>query len=144
MRFRVFGCRKFGHLLSEREDRELTRSEEHFLDRHRVVCDGCRREEAAARRSLNMLRAAALDVSPGKGFDERLMRRIRVHRVRESIGYWSPALFGSAIACMSLLVMLHLLAAPPVGRSVGYPNGEARRTTLYPSLELSHVPRFDR
>jgi hypothetical protein len=92
-----------------------------------------------------MLRAAAMDVAPGRGFDERLIRRMRVHRVRESLGYWSPALLGSAIACMALLVTLHLLAAPQTVRGTGLPTGEARRTAdPFPSLELRHVPHFDR
>lgn len=145
MKIRVFGCRKFGRLLNEREDRALTAFELHFLARHRTVCDRCKKEESASQLSLNMLRAATMDVAPGRGFDERLIRRVRIHRVRESLGYWSPAILGSAIACMALLVTLHLLATPATARGTGLPTGQARRTAdPFPSLELGHLPRFDR
>jgi len=145
MRVRLFGCRKFGRLLNEREDRQLSEVELQFLGRHRSVCSSCRREEAASQLSLNMLRAAALDIAPGNGFDERLMRRLRITRVRESLSYWSPALVGSAIACLTLLVTLQLLSGSRTSNSASMPNGEARRdTTSFPQLELKQLPPFGR
>ena len=145
MKTRLFGCGKFVRLLSDREDRSLSDNELSFLQRHRLVCQKCNREEAAFHKSLNMLRAAAMDPTPARGFDERLIRRVRVLRVKESIGYWSPALLGSAVACMALLVTLHLLASPRTSGSAYIPSGEALRTVPeFPSLELSKLPRFVR
>lgn len=141
MTVRLFGCRKFGRLLNEREDRKLSSGEELFLERHRAACDNCRREESASQLSLNMLRAARLDVAPGRNFDERLIRRVKILRVRESLGYWSPALLGSAIACMALLVTLHLLSSPKNSGSAQLPYGEARRDSpTLQNLELNQIP----
>jgi hypothetical protein len=145
MKIRLFGCRKFGRLLNEREDRCLTVSEEMFLVRHRSACDYCRCQESASQLSLNMLRAATMDVSPGRAFDERVLRRVRIVRVRESLSYWSPALLGSAIACMALLVTLHLLSTPGGKANRELPNGEARlNVRSFPSLELNQLPPFVR
>jgi hypothetical protein len=144
MKVRLFGCNKFARLLYDQEDKPLRTRDISFLRRHRDVCPTCRREQATFHQSLNMLRAATIDVTPAKGFDERVIRRVRVNRVRESLGYWSPAFLGSAVACMALLVALHLLASPTMS-STHIPNGEAMRANpSFPSLELTKLPRFDR
>lgn len=147
MTLRIFGCRKFSRLISERADRELKGSEERFLDRHRQVCAECRRSEAADDCVLNLLRASALEPEIAPMFDDRVIRRLRVQTVRESLNYWSPALVGAAIACGALFVALHLAALPSQMKTADQPRGEASRITLpksLPNLELSNVPQFER
>jgi hypothetical protein len=142
VKVRLFGCKKFGRLLNEREDRSLSQKEQGFLEKHRSVCYACKKEDSASVLSLNMLREAAIDQTPAASFDERLLRRIRINRVRESLGYWTPALIGGSIACAALFVTLHMLSAPATPNSATIPNGEARRTTNqpFPNLELTHLP----
>lgn len=145
MSVRLFGCKKFGRLLNEREDRLLKDSEIGFLAKHRSVCPACKKEEAASVLSLNMLRAAAMEEAPAEHFDERLLRRIRVSRVKESLGYWTPALLGGGIACVALFVTLHLLSQPTRAGSVTLPAGEALRSShAFPSFELHQIPKIDR
>lgn len=144
MNSRLFGCGKFSRLLSDREDRALTDRELRFLGRHKAVCDACARQETSFHQSLNMLRGATLNPVVTKGFDERVLRRLRVNRVKQSIEYWSPALMGSAVACIALLVTLNLLAGPAV-KSAHLPDGEAMRMTSgFPKLELHTLPPFNR
>ncbi len=143
---RIFGCKKFSRLLNDREDRVLRPSELRFLDKHRAVCQGCRKEDSASVISLNMLRAAVLEVSPGIRFDERVIRRWRVQHVRESVAYWAPALVGGAIASFALFVTLHLLTVQSAPASATIPGGEAMNSVhrTSQSLELTSVPTIDR
>jgi len=145
---RVFGCRKFSRLISERTDRDLSLREERFLERHRFACFECSRSEEADDCALNLLRASALEpevVAPI--FDDRVMRRLKVQTVRESLSYWSPALVGASIAGIALVVALHVAALPSQIRRSENPGGEAVRFTKpnsLPNLELSDVPNFDK
>lgn len=111
MKIRFFGCGKFGWLASEAEDRLLTSRERMFLDCHREVCRQCAAKEEASALALNMLRKARLEAElPAQSFDTRLMRRLRVQSVRMGVQYWSPAVFGAAIAAVALVSALQLLA----------------------------------
>ena len=61
--------------------------------------------------ALNMLRESRLDPSTsGSGFDIRVIRRVRLQTVRLSVQYWSPAIFGAAIAAVALVSALQMLA----------------------------------
>ncbi len=147
MRLRVFGCRKFSRLISERADRDLKASEERFLERHRVACSECRRSEVADDCVLNLLRASAMEPEVAPMFDDRVIRRLRVQTVRDSLSYWSPALAGAGIAGIALFVALHLAALPTQLRRSENSGGEAVRFTTptkLPDLELGDVPNFDR
>ena len=108
---RIFGCRRFRKLVNERYDRDLSHSETKFLERHRGVCSECARTETNGAMALNMLRMASLDegeVAPH--FDERLIRQVRLDRVRQSVGYWSPAFVGATIAGIAIVAALQLIA----------------------------------
>jgi len=145
---RIFGCRKFSRLISERTDRDLNLREERFLERHRVACSECRRSEVADDCVLNLLRASALEPEvEAPTFDDRILRRLRVQTVRDSLSYWSPAIAGAGIAGIALFVALHLAAMPSQIRRNENPGGEAVRflkPTSLPNLELSDVPQFER
>ncbi len=132
-------------LLSEREDRDLSAKEVRFLARHREVCPECESQESSMHCSLNMLRAATIDVEPAAHFDERLIRRVKIQRVKESLSYWTPGLIGCAVAAIAIFATLHVLTLNVQKGSVVLPAGEARRgPTAFPSLELSRLPHFDR
>lgn len=148
MTLRIFGCRKFSRILGERADRDLKEAEERFLARHRQVCAECRRSEQAEDLCLNLLRGSALEAEVAPQFEDRIIRRLRVQNVRESLNYWSPALVGAGIACLALFVTLHLAAASSQSPAHGQlPGGEANRIgapKTLPNLEVNQVPHFDR
>ena len=95
-----------------------------------------------------MLRSASLDADVAPNFDERVIRKVRVQRVREGFGYWSPAILAAGITCMTLLAGMTLLTRPSLVRTAHMPGGEARRMqtpgSLLPALHLSQPPRFSR
>ncbi|AIE87115.1 hypothetical protein OP10G_3747 [Fimbriimonas ginsengisoli Gsoil 348] len=80
-------------------------------------------------------------------FEDRVIRRLRVQTVRESLNYWSPALVGAGIACVALFVALHLAATPASINRDYVPDGEAKRYVTprtQPKLELDRIPTFVR
>jgi hypothetical protein len=96
--------------------------------------------------ALNMLRMAALEPEIAPTFDERILRRHRVHTVRASLRYWSPALLGCAIAVTAMFAGLEMVSQPsqlPVFRAV---NIESHRTRsegpLIPLLDESSFRRM--
>ena len=144
MRARFFGCGKFGWLVSESEDRLLSAKEVSFLDRHRDVCWDCARREEATSLALNMLRESRLEPNGAEtGFDIRVIRRVRLQTVRLSVQYWSPAIFGAAIAAVALVSALQMLARTselPVFRTGA---SEARRIELGAPV-IPDIPIADR
>lgn len=148
MSVRIFGCRKFLRLSNEAADRELNPREEAFLSRHRDVCEACRSTEVESRMALNMLRNACMEVEVQPHFDERVIRRFRTQSVKESLGYWSPALIGAVVAGVCLMAALSLVSHNGAAPRASLPGGEASRFEpklhAFPSLELNRVPRFVR
>jgi len=137
MTFPAPGCKRFQVLLTDRENR--------FMEKHGAGCAKCRREEASLRLSLNMLRAAALDAAPPTHFDERLIRRVKVQKVKDSLNYWSPAFVGCALACVALFATLHVLTQEAPSNSVRVPAGQAFNSLhSFPELTLKHLPPFSR
>ncbi len=144
---RIFGCKKFSRLLSERDDRDLAVSEERFLERHRVACVDCRRSERTSESALNMLRAASLEPEIAPMFEDRVIRKLKVQTVKESLNYWSPALVGAGIACIALFVALHLAASPAQLNKTEVTTGEAERyiaPATKPNLDLVRIPEFNK
>lgn len=139
MKLRVFGCKRFGRLSSEQEDRCLSESEERFLSRHRAVCPECAEMERMSFSALNMLRMATLEPEIAPMFEDRVIRRLKVQQVKESLNYWSPALAGAAIACIVIFVTLQLASSPARLHQANIPAGEAKLTQA-PKLELDSVP----
>ncbi len=140
---RVFGCKKFGRLSSEQADRTLSDSEDRFLSKHRAVCPSCRKAEVTTTCALNMLRMATLEPEVEPMFEDRVLRRLKVQQVRESLNYWSPALIGASIACAVVFVTLRIASAPVQTQRANLPSGEARRenySRTAPKLELDHAP----
>ena len=76
-------------------------------------------------------------------FEDRVLRRLHVQQVRESLNYWSPALVGAGIACAVIFVTLHLASVPSSSTKANLPDGQARRETsshFAPKLELDRPP----
>lgn len=142
VKVRLFGCGKFGWLSSEAEDRPLTAAELRFIERHKEVCPQCVAKEAASACALNMLREAKIEADvPEQSFETRLIRRLRVQSVRLGFHYWTPALFGAAIAAVALASALQLLARThelPVFRAGHF---EAKRIQVadpeFPSIRIA-------
>ncbi len=135
---RIFGCKKFIRLTSEQEDRDLNPSEERFLSRHREVCEECAQVARTTSNALNMLRLAAMEPEIEPMFEDRVIRKLKVQQVKESLNYWSPALVGAAIACAVIFVTLHLASSPTQMKRANLNSNEARRET--PRLELDQPP----
>lgn len=147
MKTRVFGCRKFRRLVSESMDGSVSVHESVFMGRHRRVCLSCRLAEHQSSLALNMLRDAALEAQRSPTFDDRLLRRVRLQFRRAKIDYWSPAMFGAAIAGIAVLAALQMItqtsklpAVPLSGRTF-----EARHVTQptpdFPSLDFLQTDR---
>lgn len=110
MNIRVFGCRKFKKLVNDGLDRDLNDRELIFMDRHRNVCTPCRQSERQSHMALNMLRLSAWDVDEAPGYEEKLIRKVRLQNARASFGYWSPALLGAAIAGVVVMAALQMIS----------------------------------
>lgn len=114
------------------------------MARHRAVCRGCARTEEAASMALNMLRESRIEPdTPETGWDVRVIRRVRLQSVRLSVQYWSPAIFGAAIAAVALVSALQMLARTsdlPVFRAGA---SEARRIQLGGPV-IPDIPIADR
>lgn len=136
---RLFGCQKFSRLSNEQADRELTPAEQKFLERHRGVCDDCAQLEQTTACALNMLRMAALEPEVAPMFEDRVIRRLRVQQVKESLNYWSPALVGAGIACIVIFVTLQLASSSVQTGRANIPAARANLTRT-PRLELDHIP----
>ena len=143
MTLRLFGCKKFRQLSSEQDDRTLSIREDRFLNRHREVCDECRRAELTTSCALNMLRMATLEPEVAPMFEDRVLRKLKVQQVRESLNYWSPALVGAGIACGVIFVTLHLASFPSQTKRANLHAGQAKReapSRIEPKLEIDRAP----
>jgi Putative zinc-finger len=146
--FKGFGCRRFHRLASEREDRRLTDRESRFYEAHLEACKPCSLYDFQAHAALDVLRGAAFtEVELTPMFDERVIRRFRAQKVKESIQYWSPALAGAMIACVAIFATLAMVSRPEDLKSAKLPSGSASRfnePSAAPRFELTVVPRFNR
>lgn len=140
MNFRLFGCGKFRRLASDSNDRSLTGSESGFMNRHRVVCPACAAVEAEGERSLKMLRLAILEPVASPTFNSRLLRRAHVDSVRAKFGYWSPALFGAAIAGIAILAAMQMIADSSRLPEISVPGGDPHMTQRGPAFPRLDVP----
>jgi hypothetical protein len=140
-------CKRFRKLWNDRDVRELSKGELGYLDRHKEMCDDCREFELSSALSLGILREATLEPEVSVGFDERVLRKVRVQTVRESLGYWSPALIGAGIACIAIFAAVQIAAIPVQPKRALLPDGEARRSlnsdNPLPRLILENKPLLD-
>lgn len=130
MKIRLFGCTKFGRLVSETQDRLISDRERRFMERHRAVCVQCRRKERDSDLALNMLRLAAFEVEAEPQFDQRVIRRHRLDNVREDIRYWSPTTWGAAFAVMAILAALQMVSRSSQLPVFHTPGSDARRVEV--------------
>jgi hypothetical protein len=145
---RVFGCRRFRLLASEREDRDLSTRESKFFEAHRACCPECGLYDTQAHEALDVLRGAAfVDIEMTPMFDERVIRKFRAQKVKESIRYWSPALAGAMIACVAIFATLAMVSQPDKLKTAKLPAGSASRfheASGFPNFELSSMHRLVR
>jgi len=143
MNWRLFGCDKFRWLSSESADRQLTPQEINFLDKHRAVCIECVRIEDQSATALDMLRSITLEAQPNPMFEERVLRRLKVSRARESFRYWSPSIIGAGIACVAIFSALQIVATGSKLPGLSSPNAQGirSRTTNLPTLILDRAER---
>lgn len=142
-------CERFARLSQEAGDRPLRRLEQYFVDRHRETCSACREEEAFTGDALNMLRGVAFgdeDIFITPGFDDRIIRQVKVNTVRDGFRYWSPAAFGAVVAMCAIFAAMHVASTPSSLREANVPGGQVRNTTSkpIPNLELDKIPDFRR
>lgn len=140
-------CKRFQKLWYDQDARSLSRHEERFLSQHRQHCPDCRAFEQSSQDALSVLRLAALEPEVSPAFEERILRKVRVQTVRDSLGYWSPALVGAGIACVAIFAALQIAATPAQLKSATLPSGEAkrdiRRELPLPNLILDEKPKLD-
>ena len=82
---------------------------------------------------------AALEPEVTPLFEDRVIRRLKVQGVKDSLNYWSPALIGAGIACLLIFVTLHLASNPNPVKRLNISSNEARREVA-PRLELDRAP----
>jgi hypothetical protein len=142
-----FGCSKFHRLWNAQDERDLSSGEERFLNAHLSSCESCSEFVETCSKVLNLLREATLEPEVSTAFDDRVLRRARVQIVRESLGYWSPALIGAAIACVAIFASLQIATTPGQLQEANLPGGEAKRDVSQddplPSLILREDFRLD-
>ena len=123
MKSKFFGCGKYEFLTVKLYDDELSTKELAFVERHEVQCATCRKEQALAEEGFNLLRGLVMEPQEvSDGFEDRILRRYRVAKGRESVRYWSPALAGAVVGGLILISALQLISnsgVVPVHRDSG-------------------------
>lgn len=94
-------------------------------DRHTSRCTLCSQSRVELSLALDMLRGSALEVEPSPQFDERLIRRLKVDKVRHSLTYWSPAFVGAAVAALVILTAIQIVSGPAEMPSIKFGDGRA-------------------
>ena len=139
------GCHNFRCLSEVKDCRILTEAEERCLSEHRAQCKTCAAEEKQFSAALNMLRNSAFDAEPSAGFDDRLIRRVKVQQARGNVRYWSPMFMGATVAGLLVLAALQVVSTSselPTFRFGGR-NPEVRNTNGASSLpNFEFAPRM--
>jgi hypothetical protein len=91
-----------------------------------------------------MLRSASIEPELPRTFDRRVIRRVQVQTVRESLSYWTPAIVGCVLAFIAIFSSLDLIAARKGYESIQLPAGEALRHHRYPQFELNEPIHLSR
>ncbi|HMS54298.1 MAG TPA: hypothetical protein PKA27_02765 [Fimbriimonadaceae bacterium] len=109
-------------------------------DRHTISCSDCSSDREELSLALDMLRGSSMDFEPSPQFDERLLRRVQVDRVRHSLNYWSPAFVGAAVAALVILTAIQIVSGPAEMPSIKFGNGRAPEARNTLSSEASYLP----
>jgi hypothetical protein len=138
-----FSCNRFSRLLFDRGDRALSGSEELFFNSHLAKCEACWQKARTEEAALLDLRMLTEDPEPSEGFDDRILKAFRDGPKPLSLGYWSPALMGAAIAGIALLATLTVVSRTADSPVRHTPGGDAMRLDQrfsapegYPDLNL--------
>lgn len=141
--FDGLSCRKFQKLTDDRDIRDLTSDEELFMDGHSLLCAECSELQRTSGLAMNMLRMSAMEPEISSGFDERVLRKVRLQTVRSGFNYWSPAVIGAAIAGIAVLAAMQavtLSSEGPMQRKANHEESRLMRGRDFPSLDLD-LPR---
>lgn len=136
-------CKRYSKLINESEDRPLSPSERQFVDLHAEDCSKCAALSHATA-GLNMLRMCAIEPDDDSSFEHRVLRKVLIGRKRSTLAYWSPAVIGAAIACVTILAALQLISRPSQLPMFGGQNVESRRLDhgrepLFPVLDNGSI-----
>ena len=140
-------CKRFQKLWNDRDVRDLSDQEESFVAQHRRDCEECRSFEVSSDDVLSVLRSATLEPEISIGFEDRVIRKLKLQTMRESLSYWTPALVGAGIACVAIVATLQIAATPVQLNKAKLPVGEAKLELgperPMPELILSEKPRLN-
>lgn len=120
-------CSTFKKLMHEQTDRLLSTKELDFIDRHRASCPACQAVERQGALALSMLRGSAIEPELAPNFNDRVMRRLHVRSVQDSVRFWSPAFIGAVVAALLVLASLQLVSHSTHMPLVNLNGHEARR-----------------
>lgn len=140
-------CKRFQKLWNERDVRDLSPDEDRFVSQHRRDCEECACFESSSDGAMSMLRMATMEPEVSIGFEDRVIRKVKVQTVRESLGYWTPAMIGAGIACVAIVATLQIAASPVKLNPATLPAGEAKLDVDHerpiPNLTLTEKPHLD-
>jgi hypothetical protein len=129
-------CERFQTLFEEKNDRALSEADLAFMVAHRFSCEPCAENELAAEDAMNVLRTSMIEPETESNFDRRLLRRLKAQTVKEGFNYWTPALVGAALACLSLFAALSLLSRSNMLPTIT-PVGQASRRFETPDIRTT-------
>jgi hypothetical protein len=109
---RSSSCKRYHRLSNESFDRRLSAAERLFMDGHLAECQACAVYEQAGVSAFSALRSVAIAPESSVQFEERVMRRLKVSKSRESFRYWSPAFLGAGVAGVAMYAALQLISSP--------------------------------
>lgn len=137
------GSKKFFRLNREQEVRDLTASEQNFLDAYGEDHSELAEEWESERLAMNFLRGQVIQHEPSEGFETKILRQHRVSAVKHSISYWSPAIVGGSIAAIAALAILQVLVHSRETRATFKPGESEARNSSQPLAFPSNsaIPR---
>lgn len=104
-------CSRFRRLSNHSLDKELASDEGAFLVEHASKCAFCS-EYHNSNELIFELRGFDLGASVSDTFDRRVIRKLNIQIVQESLRFWSPALIGAAIAGIAFLAIIQSVVQP--------------------------------
>lgn len=132
-------CKRFRRLCDESLDRELASTEESFLSEHAVQCAPCL-DYQNSNQLIFALRGLDLGATVSDSFDRRVMRRLALQNIQESLRFWSPALLGAAIAGIAFLAAIQSVVQPRQMPAFAPGASEARKS---PAGSLPDFPPIE-
>lgn len=94
---------------------------------------------AAETMAMNLLKSEPMEFEPSPGFDQRLVRMIRVERAKSTWAYWVPAFCGAAVAALAILATMQVIDSSGKENNERIQGASARaeieRPIIFPNLD---------